>query len=123
MNIGGKGDMTFLILLFGVLLAAGLFLIAADLLRLPSLATQKAMLAAGRQSKAKAKTLETLLFGWAVKLSKFIRIDEYKRSRMANVLSAAGLNMTPEVFTASALVKAGAIALGAIPCLLLLPLL
>jgi tight adherence protein C len=36
--------MTGAIFLFGVLLAAGLFFIAADLLRLPSLAAQKAML-------------------------------------------------------------------------------
>lgn len=115
--------MTLFILLFGVLLTAGLFCIAADLLHLPSLATQKAMITAGRQSKEKTKTLETLLLGWAVKLSKYIRIDEYKRSRMANVLMAAGMNMTPEVFTASAMVKAGAIILGAIPCLMLLPLL
>lgn len=59
----------------------------------------------------------------AVRLAKLIRMDEYKRGRMANVLKAAGINVTPEVYSAYAIVKAGAILLGAIPCLVLLPLL
>lgn len=115
--------MTIYLFLFGVLLAGGLFFIAADLLRLPKLATQKAMLEAGKQAKAKAKTTDTLLFTTAVKLSKYIRMDEYKKSRMAKVLAAAGLTVTPELFTAQAIVKAGAIALGIVPALVVLPLL
>ncbi len=115
--------MTITIFLFGVLLAAGLFFITADLLRLPSLAAQKAMLTVGKLAKSKPKTTDALLQNAAVRLSRHIRMDEYKRSRMKNVLSAAGLNMTPELFTASAIVKAAAVALGVIPCLIILPLL
>jgi len=111
------------LLFFGVLLAGGLFFILADILRLPTLATQKAMLSAGRQAKARTKTVEALMMGWAVKLSRLIRMDEYKRHRLANTLSAAGLDMTPELFTAYALTKSGCIALGIIPCLIVLPLL
>jgi tight adherence protein C len=111
------------LLIFGAFLAGGLFFIIADLLRLPKLATQKAMIAAGRQAKIKTKTVEALMMGWAVKLARFIRMDEYKRHRMANTLSAAGLDMTPELFTAYALVKSGCITLGVIPCLIALPLL
>lgn len=115
--------MTIYILLFGTLLAAGLFFIAADLLRLPKLATQKAMLEAGRQAKPKAKTVDALLRGAAVRLSAHIHMDEYKKSRMAKVLSAAGLDLSPELFTAQAIVKACAIALGILPALMILPLL
>jgi len=111
------------LLFFGVLLAGGLFFILADILRLPTLATQKAMLSAGRQAKVKTKTLEALMMGWAVKLSRLIRMDEYKRHRMANTLNAAGLDMTPELFTAYALTKSGCILLAVIPCLAVLPLL
>jgi len=111
------------LLFFGVLLAGGLFFILADILRLPTLATQKAMLSAGRQAKVKTKTLEALMMGWAVKLSRLIRMDEYKRHRMANTLNAAGLDMTPELFTAYALTKSGCILLAVIPCLIVLPLL
>ena len=109
--------------LFGALLAGGFFFILADLLRLPTLATQKAMISAGRQAKVKTKTTEALIMGWAVKLSRLIRMDEYKRHRLASTLNAAGLDMTPELFTAYALTKSGCIALGVIPCLVVLPLL
>jgi len=114
--------MTLLIFTFGTLLAIGLFLISADLLKLPSLATQKAMLSAGKQGKEKAKNIDTLLMGWAVKIGKYIPMDEYKKSRMKNTLNAAGMNLTPEEFTASAMLKSGIIALLIIPCLMILPL-
>ena len=115
--------MTIYLFLFGVLLAAGLFFIVAGLLRLPTLATQKAMLAAGKQAKAKPKLTDTLLQGAEVRLSRYIRMDDYKKNRMQNVLSAAGLNTTPELFTAFAIVKAGAVGLGTVPALMVLPLL
>ena len=114
--------MTILIFAFGILLAIGLFLISADLLKLPSIATQKAMLSAGKQGKEKAKTVDALLMGWAVKLAKYIPMDEYKKSRMKNTLNAAGMNLTPEEFIASAILKSGIIALLIIPCLMILPL-
>jgi tight adherence protein C len=110
------------LLLFGTLLAGGLFLILAGVLKLPTFATQKAMIAAGRQAKVKTKIAESLVMGLAVKVSRFVRMDEYKRHRMANTLIAAGLDMTPELFTAYALVKSGSIALGIIPCLFVLPI-
>jgi len=115
--------MTIYIFLFGVLLSAGLFFIIADLLRLPTLATQKAMLSAGKQTKAKPKATDALLRNAAVRLSRYIHMDEYKKSRMENVLSAAGLSDSPEMFTAMAIVKAMSIALCIIPCLIVLPLL
>jgi tight adherence protein C len=114
--------MTILIFAFGILLAIGLFLISADLLKLPSIATQKAMLSAGKQGKEKAKTVDVLLMGWAVKLAKYIPMDEYKKSRMKNTLNAAGMNLTPEEFISSAILKSGIIALLIIPCLMILPL-
>ena len=46
--------MAVLIFLFGALLALGLFFIAADFLKLPRLATQRAMLSVGRQEKKQA---------------------------------------------------------------------
>ena len=114
--------MTILIFTFGILLAIGLFLISADLLKLPSIATQKAMLSAGKQGKEKAKTVDVLLMGWAVKLAKYIPMDEYKKSRIKNTLNAAGMNLTPEEFISSAILKSGTIAILIIPCLMILPL-
>ncbi|WP_331619014.1 secretion protein F [Terrisporobacter sp.] len=89
---------------------------------MPSIATQKAMLSAGKQGKRKAKTVDALLMGWTVKFSKYIPMDEYKKSRMKNTLNAAGMNLTPEEFISSAILKSGIIALLIIPCLMILPL-
>ncbi|WP_018306469.1 hypothetical protein [Desulfitobacterium hafniense] len=107
----------------GILLAAGLFLILADVLKLPALGAAKAMLGAGKENRKAAKTMEAWLMSGAVKLSKYVRMDEYKQSRLANVLKAAGIAMTPEVYWAYAIVKTISILLGVIPCLFLLPLL
>ena len=97
--------MTFLLFLFGIFLALGMFLLTADLLRLPRLATQRAMLSVGRQEKKQARSVEALLMGWAIKLAPHIHMDEYKRGRLKNTLAAAGLNMTPEEYTAFAILK------------------
>ena len=64
--------MAVLIFVFGALLALGLFFIAADFLKLPRLATQRAMLSVGRQEKKQARSMEAFLMGWAVKLAPHI---------------------------------------------------
>ena len=115
--------MTGLLFLFGLFLALGLFFLAAALLRLPTIGAAKAMLGTVKQEKKAAKTVETYLMTVAVRLAKYIRMDEYKRSRMNNVLKASGMNLTPEVYQAYAFVKSGAVLLGIVPCMFLLPLL
>ena len=112
-----------LLFLFGVFLALGLFFLSAAVLRLPTIGADRAMLGTVKQERKAAKTLETALMTVAVRLAKYIRMDEYKRGRMANVLKASGMNLTPEVYQAYAIVKAGAVLLGVIPCIFLLPLL
>lgn len=52
-----------------------------------------------------------------------IRMDEYKRHRMERTLSAAGMDMTPEVYLAYTILKPAAALLAVIPCLLIFPLL
>lgn len=115
--------MTGLLFLFGLFLALGLFFLAASLLKLPTIGAAKAMLGTVKQENKAAKTVETHLMTVAVRLAKYIRMDEYKRSRMNNILKASGMNLSPEVYQAYAFVKAGAILLGVIPCVFLLPLL
>lgn len=108
--------------LFGIFLASGLFFLAASLFNLPTLGTAKAMLGTVRQEKKAARSLETYFMTLAVRLAQYIHMDEYKRSRMNNVLKASGMNLSPEVYQAYAFVKAGAVLLGVLPCLFLLPL-
>ena len=115
--------MTGLLFLFGAFLALGLFFIVASILRLPTIGAAKAMLGTVKQERIAAKSLETHLMTAAVRLSKWIHMDEYKRGRMNNILKASGLNLSPEVYQAYAIVKSGAVLSAVIPCLFLLPLL
>ncbi|WP_195377277.1 secretion protein F [Anaerotruncus rubiinfantis] len=115
--------MTFLLLLFGTAVAAGLFFIAADILKLPRLSAEKALLSAGKKDSKPFKSLDALFLGWAIKLAKFIHMDEYKRVRLTRMLNAAGMDMTPEVYTAYTIVKPCAMLLLVIPCLIIFPLL
>ena len=115
--------MMMLFILFGTLLAWGLFLILADILKLPYLTTAKAMLNTTRSEKKAAKSMEAYLMTLAVKLSQHLRMDEYKKGRMQNILKASGMQMTPEVYQAYAIVKWAAILLGVVPCLAVFPLL
>ena len=115
--------MIFLIILFGILLATGLFFIIADILKLPSIKIHKAMLNATKQHNEKAKNIDILINEWAVKIAKYILVDEYKKIRMKKTLNAAGINKTPEEFIAVAMLKSGLIVLFIIPSLLILPLL
>ena len=112
-----------LLFLFGAFLALGMFFLSAAVLHLPTIGAARAMLGTVKQERKAAKTMETALMTVAVRLAKYIRMDEYRRGRMENVLKASGMNLTPEVYQAYAIVKAGAVLLGVIPCIFLLPLL
>lgn len=50
--------MVILMILFGFFFAAGLFLILADVFRIPTMQTVKVMSAAGRSEKKAAKTVD-----------------------------------------------------------------
>jgi len=115
--------MQVLLLLFGGLLAAGLFFVMADKLRIPTLATSRAMINSGKKSKKLDQILEAWLMNRAVRLSKIIRMDEYKRGRMKNILKAAGIRLTPEEYVSYAYVKSGFAFLGVFLCLPIFPLL
>lgn len=115
--------MFILILVFGMLLASGLFLILADVFKLPRLATNRAMITVTREQKEKANNLEALLNGWAVVLAKYIPMNEYKKHRMKNTLQAAGINQTPEEYMAFTLLKSGLMGVGVILSLMIIPLL
>ena len=83
--------MKLLLFLFGAALAAGLYFVLADLLKIPRLATERALISAGRKERSLVKSLEALILGWSLKLAPLIRLDAYKRRRLETKLTAAGL--------------------------------
>lgn len=115
--------MNIFLIIFCIIFAYGLFMLLAGLMRLPTLKATKAMINTGKQEKKLAKTIDTFLLDGAVRISCFVRMNDYKKSRMANVLKASGIGMTPEVYMAYAYAKAGSILLLIIPSLYLFPFL
>lgn len=105
-------------ILFGV----ALFLILCDLLKIPKLKTSK-VASSWKQQKKKTNIFAVLKKDFAVTLAKFIRLNEYKRLQLTADLKAADLQITPEQYTANAIMKAIPICLLIIPALLVLPLL
>ena len=119
------GDLIFFVILSvsGVFLAAGLYIILAETLKLPRLAVTKAVLSVSRQDKKQTKTLEVIVFDLSSKLSKHIRLDDYKKRKLISTLKSVGIKLTPETYIARAWVKTGMIATLLIPIMPILPIL
>lgn len=58
----------------------------------------------------------------AVVLSRHLPMNQHKKARMAATLKAAGMNISPEVYTSYAMIKTVFVLLGIIPCLYIFPL-
>lgn len=112
-----------ILLPFSCLFGAGLYFVLADLLKVPTLATTKAVIAVTRREKKQAKSLDAIIFDLAAKLSKYIKLGDYKKRKMTATLKSADVNLSPEIYTAKAIVKAGLILAFVIPCLAFLPIL
>lgn len=106
-----------------ILTVCGLFLLLSGILKLPTLRTGRAMMQSGKKEKKLQKTLDAFYMDGAAYLGKYIGMNAYKKSRMQNVLNAAGLKMTPETYMAYAYLKAGSIFLLILPALHVFPLL
>ena len=115
--------MQILLILFGILLAVGLFMLLANALKIPYLKTSQAVMNTGRNDKKLSKSIEAIMFGIAAKLGKIIPMDKYKKTRLESTLKSAGIKMTPETFTALSFVKAFSVAVLAVPCAFFMPLL
>jgi len=108
---------------FACLFAAGAYFVLADFLKVPTLATTKAVIAVTRREKKQAKSFEAIVFDLATKLARYIKMDDYKKRKMAATLKSADINLSPEVFTAKAIVKAGVFLSPVVICIPFIPIL
>lgn len=93
----------------------GIALILSDAFRVPAYAVSKATHNLGKRQNRRTNPLELWLREVAGWLSNKLRLNEYKRLQLEADLKTADINMTPEMYTANAIVKADFIALFAIP--------
>ena len=102
--------------------AFGLYFIVADRLKIPYLKSSKAIMNMGRSDRKLTTAIEAIIMDLSIKLSRFIPMDRYKKNRLFATLKAAGISMTPECYQAHAILKALAVGLLIVPCLLIFPL-
>ena len=107
----------------GMSLAVGLYILLANILKLPRIAVTKPVLKVTRQDKKQTKILEVLVFDLSSKLANHIRLEEYKKRKLTSTLRSAGIKLTPETFIARAWVKTGLIATLLIPVMPIIPVL
>ncbi len=115
--------MTALAMVSILFLGIGAYNLSCAFADIPTARTSKMMMLARKEPGAgKEKLLEVYLTKAAGLLAPFLRLDKLKRSRLQAALAIAGLELTPEVYTARAWVTAGAVGLCAIPMAFLMPL-
>jgi len=109
--------------IIGVLCGIGLFLILADIKRVPYMKTSKAVLNLSKKQKEKSSGLDVWLKGLATWLSKHLKLNEFKRIQLESDLKTAQMDISPEMFKANAVVKAAIVGVFAVPVLFIFPLL
>lgn len=116
--------MTLLALASIIFLGIAAYNLSCAFVDIPTGRTSKMMMLARRQqSSKKEKLLDVYITKIAVLLAPFLRLDKLKRNRLQTALAIAGLELTPEVYTARAWVTAAAVGLCAVPMAFLMPLL
>lgn len=114
--------MFLIILCFGTLFGLGAFFLSAGLLKLPTSASTRAVMTVTSRKK-ESKSLDAVVMDMALKVSKLVRLSDFKRRKLESTLKSADIPVTPEVYIAKAWVKAALIGLLIIPLLLIFPLL
>ena len=99
------------------IMAAGLSLILLDAFRVPCYAVSKAVHNLGKQQKKKTSVLEIWLRKLSVRLAGKLRLNEYRRMQLEADLRTSDISMTPEQYTANAIVKGLVIGVFALPAL------
>ncbi len=112
-----------ILLLFALFFSTGLYLVLAEVFHVPTYRATRAILGMAKENRKKVRNSDAILTKMASELAKVLPMDDYRRRKVTAVLQSAEISMTAEQYLSLALVKAGLVFLGAIPCLLVLPVL
>lgn len=109
--------------IIGILCGLGIFLILLDLYGIPYMKTSRAVESLAKKQKEKTSGLDVVLGNLASWIAKRIRLNDFKRTQLEADLITAQMDITPEMHTANAIVKALIIGVFAIPVYFVMPLL
>lgn len=115
--------MTLLALIAIIFLGFAVYNLSCAFVDIPTSKTSKMMMLSRKQQGTKnEKLLDVYITRIATLLAPYLRLDKLRRNKLQAALHIAGLQMSPEVYTARAWVTAGAIGLCAVPMAILIPL-
>lgn len=109
-------------LLIGGLLGIGIFLICADLFKIPFIKTSKTANNLSKRQKNKTSSVELWLCGLAQWIAKHVHLNEYRKVQLESDLKTAQLNISAEIYMANAIVKAGLVGTFIVPAAFIFPL-
>lgn len=101
--------------------ALGVFLICEDCAGIPLLSTSAALNDLARRQQVKTSVIDVYLKDFAVWISKHLRLSEYRRIQLETDLRSAGINLSPEMHIADAIVRSLIIAAAAVPAAFIIP--
>lgn len=110
-----------ILLFFALFFALGLYLILAAVFHVPTYRATKAVLNTVRKNRKQANHADAVLMEMAAKLARILPMDDYRRRKLTAALRSAEISLTAEQYISLAMVKAGLVLLGALPCLLTVP--
>ena len=95
--------------------ATGIGFLLAERLKLPSRAASRAMHSMGRNRKDKPNPLTLLMRELSGRLAGKLRLNDYRRAQLEADLRTGDMTQTPEQFVAENIVRAGTVAVLAVP--------
>lgn len=113
--------MYILYFLSGAGFALGLFLILCDVLKVPSVKASATMRGIEQHYNTKETKINSSLGLVAIWISKMLRLRDFKRAQLQSDLHTAHMDITPEMFIANCIVKAGVVALLGVLLLPIIP--
>lgn len=97
-----------MMIIFFILVSVGFYMILADIFNVANIKASKVILDANKRSKKKStKTIETIILDYAILLSKYIKIDEYKKSKLEATLKSADIRISTETYLSQVYIKVG----------------
>ena len=115
--------MTILAFIAIILFGFAVYNLSCAFADIPTGKTSKMMMLARKQQGVKnEKLFNVYLTKIASLFAPYLRLDKLKRNKLQAALNIAGLEISPEVYTARAWVTAGAVILCALPLMFVIPL-
>lgn len=110
------------IAVISLVFAGGLYCFALILLKVPAKRTTNAIKSIASRNRPSAAGFKNTYNDIALFVSRFIHLNEFKKKELTDSLKIANIAMSPELFTARALVKSAGIMLLSIPFFFFLPI-